>query len=112
MDQTAGDQIGFQAQVAGEEDADRSFLILVRLPARQQHGVHEHAVLLEAHVARVHPETDQVLPGVRVREPHVQHPRQRHPALVDQGTTGFDVQVVEVFQEEGGRRPAEDRCGL
>lgn len=111
-DQAAGDEIAFQAQIAGEVDADRlSVTRRRRFVARHQDGVHQDPVFLQAHVTRVHREVHQVVPGVRVRGPYVQHAGERQSALVDQGAAGFDVQVVEVLQQEGGGRAAQHRRG-
>ncbi len=47
------------------------------------------------------------LPGA----PHVQDPGQGESALVDEGAAGFDVEVVEVLEEERARLAAQDRRG-
>ncbi len=75
----------------------------------EEHGVHEHSVVLQAHVARVHREAHQGLGGLR--GPYLQHGAEREAALVSQGPARFGVQVGEVFQQQGAQRASEAGCG-
>lgn len=75
--------------------------------AGQDHGVHEHAVVLQADCTRVHREAHHGL--TRVRGPDLQDPAQGETALVGQGPAGLDVEVVEALQQEGAQRAPEAR---
>ncbi|MEY9989306.1 hypothetical protein ABIE67_001338 [Streptomyces sp. V4I8] len=73
-------------------------------------GVHEHPVVLQGHIVGLRRQPyEKGAAGLLVA--YLQHLRQGESALVEQGSAGFGVQVVEVIEEQGGQGAAAERRG-